>query len=164
MKISVIAAIAENNGIGLNNQLLWHLPDDLQFFKKTTLNSSIIMGRKTFQSIGKALPKRQNIVVSRNPTFEAPGCILVNNLQEGIAKAESEEVFIVGGASIYQQALIMADKLYITHVHHTCQADTFFPIIDEKIWKPIFHERHQKDDKHAHDFTFVIYEKSTSHE
>lgn len=164
MKISIIAAIAENNGIGLNNQLLWHLPDDLQFFKKTTLNNSIIMGRKTFESIGKALPKRQNIVVSSNPQFEAPGCLLVKNLQEAITKAESEEVFIVGGASIYQQALSMAHKLYITHVHHTCEADTFFPVIDKTIWKTVFREAHQKDEKHAHDFTFVIYEKSSDHE
>lgn len=159
MKISIVAAIAQNYAIGLNNQLIWHLPDDLQFFKKTTLNASIIMGRKTFDSIGKALPKRTNIIISSNPDFNAPACIVVQNLKDAIAKADSNEVFIVGGASIYEQSMPIADKLYITHVHHTFRADTFFPVIDPKIWKVTSSEDHFKDEKHAYDFSFVTYEK-----
>ena len=130
MKISIIAAIAQNNAIGLNNQLIWHLPTDLLFFKKTTLNCTIIMGRKTFDSIGKALPKRKNIIISNNLNFNAPGCLVVQNIHEAIAQADSQEVFIVGGASIYEQSMHIADKLYITHVHHNFDADTFFPKID----------------------------------
>ncbi len=160
MKISLIAAIAQNNAIGLNNQLIWHLPTDLLFFKKTTLNCTIIMGRKTFDSIGKALPKRKNIIITRNLNFNAPGCLVVQNLQEAIAQADSEEVFIVGGASIYEQSMSIADKLYITHVHHTFEADTFFPEIDAKLWNITSKEDHFKDEKHAYDFSIVTYEKA----
>jgi len=159
LKISIIAAIASNNAIGFNNQLLWHLPADLQFFKKTTLNSTIIMGRKTFESIGKALPKRKNIVISSNSNFNAPECILVSSLNEALKHVGSEEAFIIGGASIYEQSLPLAHKLYITHVHHQCPADTFFPIIDTKVWKEVSRENHQKDEKNSYDYSFVIYEK-----
>ncbi len=160
MKISLIAAIAQNNAIGLNNQLIWHLPTDLLFFKKTTLNCTIIMGRKTFDSIGKALPKRKNIIITSNLNFNAPGCLVVKNLQEAIAQADSEEVFIVGGASIYEQSMPIADKMYITHVHHTFEADTFFPEIDAKLWNITSKEDHFKDEKHAYDFSIVTYEKA----
>lgn len=159
MKISIIAAISINNAIGLHNQLIWHLPADLQFFKKTTLNSSIIMGRKTFDSIGKALPKRKNIVITSNSNFEAPGCIVVSSLNDAIAQAGGEEVFIVGGANIYAQSMNIAHKLYITKVHHDFEADTFFPEIDTSIWKETSREDHFKDEKHAYDFSFITYEK-----
>jgi dihydrofolate reductase len=164
LEISIIAAIAQNYGIGLNNQLLWHLPDDLQFFKKVTLNNAIVMGRKTYESIGKALPKRQNIVVSSNINFVAPGCVVVQNLQEAIKCATSNEVFIVGGATIYAQSMSIAHKMYITHVHHTCEADTFFPKIDDAIWKEVARENHFKDEKHAYDFSFVTYEKTNTND
>lgn len=159
MKISIIAAVAENNAIGFKNQLIWHLPADLQFFKKTTLNNTIIMGRKTFDSIGKALPKRKNIVISRNTSLIAPGCTIVANLKEAIAQADSEEIFIVGGANIYNQSMEIADQLYITKVHDQFEADTFFPEIDSKIWEEISREDHFKDEKHAFDFSFIIYQK-----
>jgi dihydrofolate reductase len=159
LKISIIAAIAKNNAIGLNNQLIWHLPNDLQFFKETTINSAIIMGRKTFDSIGKALPKRKNIIITANPNYSVPGAVVVQNLKDAIAHADSEEVFIVGGASIYEQSMAMANRLYITHVHHTFKGDTFFPAIDPKVWKETSREDHFKDEKHAYDFSFVIYEK-----
>jgi dihydrofolate reductase len=152
LKISIIAAIAQNNAIGLNNQLIWHLPTDLLFFKKTTLNC--------FDSIGKALPKRKNIIISNNLNFNAPGCFVVPNLKEAIAQADSEEVFIVGGASIYEQSMHIADKLYITHVHHNFDADTFFPKIDAKIWKITSKEDYFKDEKHAYDFSIATYEKA----
>jgi dihydrofolate reductase len=159
LKISIIAAVAENNAIGFKNQLIWHLPADLQFFKKTTLNNTIIMGRKTFDSIGKALPKRKNIVISRNTSLIAPGCTIVANLKEAIAQADSEEIFIVGGANIYNQSMEIADQLYITKVHDQFEADTFFPEIDSKIWEEISREDHFKDEKHAFDFSFIIYQK-----
>ena len=164
MKISIIAAVAQNNAIGLDNKLIWHLPADLQFFKRTTLNCTIVMGRKTFDSIGKALPKRKNIVISSNPQLIAPGCTVVQNLSEALRLADSEEVFIVGGANIYEQSMSIAHQLYITHVHHHFNADTFFPAIDLKIWKESFREDHFKDEKHAYDFSFVIYEKINSNE
>lgn len=159
MKISIIAAIAQNHAIGLNNQLIWHLPDDLQFFKKTTLNCSIIMGRKTFDSIGKALPKRKNIIISSNLNFKVPNGFVVKNMQEALTIADSEEVFIVGGASIYEQSMLIANKMYITKVHHSFKGDTFFPEIDPKVWQVTAQENHFKDEKHAFDFSFITYEK-----
>jgi len=159
LKISIIAAVSENNAIGLNNQLIWHLPADLQFFKRTTLNCTIIMGRKTFDSIGKALPKRKNIVITTHKNLDASGCVVVSNIKEAIAEADSEEVFIVGGANIYAQSMSIADKLYITEVHHSFEADTFFPEIDIQIWTETSRENHFKDEKHAYDFSFVTYEK-----
>lgn len=161
MKISLIAAIAQNNAIGNENKLIWHLPLDLQFFKKTTLNGTIIMGRKTFDSIGKALPKRTNIVITANRNFNAPGCKVVADLNAALAIADGEEIFIVGGASIYTQSMSIAHRLYITKVHHSFEADTFFPEIDFSVWKEISREDHFKDDKHAYDFSFLIYEKIT---
>jgi dihydrofolate reductase len=159
MKISIIAAVAENNEIGLKNKLIWHLPADLQFFKKTTLNSTIIMGRKTFDSIGKALPKRKNIVISNNSAFHAPGCTVVDNFKEAIRQADSEEIFVVGGANIYEQSISFADQLYITRVHHSFEADTFFPEIDFNQWEEISREDHVKDEKHAYDFSIITYQR-----
>ena len=163
MKIALIAAIAQNNAIGNDNRLIWHLPLDLQFFKRTTLNGTIIMGRKTFDSIGKALPNRTNIVISTNPELNAPGCKVVPDLNAALAVAGGKEVFIVGGASIYAQSMGIAHRLYITKVHHRFEADTFFPEIDFTVWKEISREDHFKDEKHAYDFSFLVYEKQSTH-
>ena len=117
------------------------------------------MGRKTFDSIGKALPKRKNIIISSNLNFKVPNGFVVKNMQEALTIADSEEVFIVGGASIYEQSMLIANKMYITKVHHSFKGDTFFPEIDPKVWQVTAQENHFKDEKHAFDFSFITYEK-----
>jgi dihydrofolate reductase len=158
--ITIIAAIAKNNALGKDNQLIWHLPADLKRFKQVTLNHHIIMGRKTFESLGKPLPKRTNIVITRNKNYHAEGCIVVNSLQEAIKAAkEDENPFILGGAEIYKQAIEIADQLDLTFVHHAFDADAFFPEIDTTIWKETLRENFKADDKNKYDFSFVKFER-----
>jgi len=136
MEISIIVAIAENGVIGGGNELLWHIPDDLKRFKRITSGHSVIMGRKTFESIGKPLPNRRNIVITRNSEFRVDGIEVANSLRTALEMTKSEdEVFIIGGGEIYRQALPLANKLYITRVHDKYEGDTFFPDIDIHEWK-----------------------------
>lgn len=159
--ITIIAAIANNNALGKDNQLIWHLPADLKRFKQVTLNHHIIMGRKTFESLGKPLPKRTNIVITRNKNYNAEGCIVVNSLQEAIEAAkEDENPFILGGAEIYNQAIEIADQLDLTFVHHAFDADAFFPEIDTTIWKETLRENFKADEKNKYDYSFVTYLKN----
>ena len=133
--ITIIAAIAANNALGRDNQLIWHLPADLKRFKKVTLNHCIIMGRKTYESLGKPLPKRTNIVVTRDPAYSADGCIIVNSLEDALITAKTDpNPYILGGAEIYKQALEFADVLDLTFVHANFEADAFFPEIDKNVW------------------------------
>jgi len=156
--ITIIAAIAENNALGKDNKLIWHLPADLQRFKKITSKHHVIMGRKTFESLGKPLPNRTNIIITRNNNFTAEGCVIVNSLKEAIAAAKNDEnPFILGGAEIYKQAINIANKLDVTFVHHNFEADAFFPKIDEKIWKETSREDHKADAKNKYDYSFVTY-------
>lgn len=157
--ITIIAAIDLNNGIGKNNQLIWHLPADLKRFKSKTTGHHIIMGRKTFESLGKPLPHRTTIVISRNNHFEVPeGCILVNSLKEALIIASNDSSpFIIGGAEIYQEAMLIAEKLEITQVHHTFEADVFFPEIDLTIWKEVRREDFKADEKNKFDYSFVTF-------
>lgn len=135
MTVSMIVAKGRNNEIGKNNDLLWHISEDLKFFKATTMGKSIIMGRKTFQSLPKALPGRKNIVISRNPDFDAPGAVVVTNAKDAVKESETEEVFIIGGGSIYNEFFPIADKLYITEVdYEDKEADVFFPEVDLSRW------------------------------
>ena len=137
MIISLIAAVDENGGIGLENQMPWHLPADLARFKKLTMGHSLIVGRKTYESIGSALPGRKMIVLTRNPGFTAPDCTISQSLREALGHAQEigeKEVFIIGGAEIYREALPQADKLYLTVVHTISEADTYFPEIEEDHW------------------------------
>ncbi|MBK0382320.1 dihydrofolate reductase [Pedobacter sp. SD-b] len=155
--LSLIVATDQENGIGKNNQLLWHLPNDLKFFKKTTSGHSIIMGRKTFDSIGKPLPNRRNIIISRKKDLKIEGVEVYNNLESAVkACADDEEPFIIGGGEIYRESLPFVKHIYITKVHHHFNADTFFPKIEALKWEVIFKEDHQKDDKHAFDYSFMI--------
>ncbi len=134
MIISAIAAIGENRELGKNNRLLWHIPEDLKRFKVLTLGHPIIMGRKTYESIGRPLPQRINIIITRNPDFKAQGCIVVGSIEEAIAKAkehDQKEIFIIGGGEIYKQALPLIDKLYLTVVKGSFEADVFFPDYSE---------------------------------
>ena len=162
MKLSLIVAVAENGVIGNNNQLIWHLPHDLRQFKRLTTGHCIIMGRKTFDSIGKPLPNRTSIIISRNIDFQIEGCITVSSLENAIIEAqkiESEEAFIIGGAEIYRLALPIVDKIYLTEVHHQYEGDTFFPEIDKTIWQETHREDFEKDEKHQVKYSFVELQK-----
>ena len=159
--ITIIAAIDLNNGIGKNNQLIWHLPADLKRFKSKTTGHCIIMGRKTFESLGKALPNRTSIIISRNNNFQVPeGCILVDSLKEALVIASKDpSPYIIGGAEIYKEAIPIAKKLEITHVHHAFEADAYFPKIDSTIWKEVSREDFKADEKNKYDYSFVTYIK-----
>jgi dihydrofolate reductase len=158
--ITLIAAVAENNALGKDNQLLWHLPDDFKRFKNVTSGHYIIMGRKTFESFPKPLPNRTHVIITRQKKYTVENCIVVDSLQKAIAICpKDEETFIIGGGEIYSQAIETADKLDITRVHHTFDADTFFPEIDLNKWKLSSAEFHPKDEKHNFDFTFETYLK-----
>lgn len=159
MSISLIAAIDKNRGLGCGNQLLCHLPTDLAYFKKNTVNKSIVMGHTTFLSIGKPLPKRKNIVLSRIPELSIDGAYVAGSITEAIALADSEEVMIVGGATIYEQTIGMADKLYVTQISEAFTADAFFPMIDESIWQCTSVDKHSANDKDLYDFEFLIYQR-----
>lgn len=169
MEKSIIVAIADNNAIGRNNELLWHISEDLKFFKRTTMGCPVIMGRKTFESIGRPLPKRTNIIVSRSG-YEAPeGVIVVSSLEEAFAAASVEsasadampdKVFVIGGGQIYAQAISFVDSLIVTHVHTVIEdADTFFPAIDPTIWTVAERSELQTDPETGYTFEFVKYVK-----
>lgn len=156
--ITLIAAVAENNALGKDNQLLWHLPDDFKRFKNITSGHHIIMGRKTFESFPKPLPNRTHVIITRQKDYQPEGCLIVDSLEKAISVCpKDEELFIIGGGEIYKQSIEMADKLDITRVHHTFDADTFFPEIDLTKWKLTSEEYHPKDKKHHFDFTFETY-------
>ena len=160
--ITIIAAIGNNNVLGKDNQLLWHLPKDLKHFKSLTEHHPVIMGRKTYESIGKPLPNRTNIVISRKENWFQEGILIVSSIKEAIkfAKKIDENIFIIGGGNIYEQTMDFADRLEITQVKADFEADTFFPKINEKIWMKTREECHEKDDKNNYDFCFQTYEKS----
>lgn len=167
MQVSLIVAVAENNVIGKNNTLIWHLPKDMQYFKKKTLHHHIITGRKNYISIPekyRPLVNRTNIVLTHQTNFKEANCVVLHSLEEAIsyAKAQNEtEVFIIGGGQIYKEALAknLVDKMYITHVHQAFEGDTFFPEIEAKKWKKISEEKNLADQKHKYSFTFVEYQK-----
>ena len=156
--ITVIAAVAKNRALGKNNQLIWHLPADLKRFKQVTLGHHIIMGRKTFESLGKPLPNRTTIIITRNKDYKQEGCIVVNSLSDAIeASKVDENPYILGGAEIYKQALEIADKLDLTLVHHSFEADVFFPEIDSSIWHVKEKIDNKADEKNKYDYSFVTY-------
>lgn len=158
--ITIIAAIARNNALGKNNKLIWHLPADLKRFKNITNGHHIIMGRKTFESLGKPLPNRTTIIITRNKNYKVKDCIVVNSLKEALEKANADEnPYILGGAEIYKQAMNLADQLDVTWIHHEFQADAFFPEIDKSIWKESFREDFKANEKNKYDYSFVRYKK-----
>ena len=167
MEKCIIVAIADNNAIGKDNALLWHISEDLKFFKRTTMGCPVIMGRKTFESIGRPLPKRTNIVVSRG--FDAPeGIDIVSSLEEAYKAAsavmtdEVERCFVIGGGQIYAQAMQDADRLIVTHVHTVIgNADTFFPQIDPSVWEVDQRSEMFHDEESGYDFEFVEYIRKT---
>jgi dihydrofolate reductase len=162
MTISLIVAASENNAIGKNNQLLWHLPNDLKFFKNTTWGMVVIMGRKTYESVNKPLPGRINIVITRQADWKAVGVIVARDLQDALKKAADtncKEAFVIGGGEIYKWAFSIADKIYITRVQAILDGDTFFPVIDEAEWVLVSNEDFQKDEKHQYDYSFQAWIK-----
>lgn len=160
MILSIIVAAAENNVIGGNNQLLWRLPDDMKRFKSITTGHTVVMGRKTFDSIGKALPGRRNIILSRNGRLCGEGCEVANSLEEALRLTAGEkEVFIIGGGEIYKQAWSKAGRIYLTRVHTEKEGDTFIPEIQAGEWIEESREFHPADEKHPYACTFIIYRK-----
>jgi dihydrofolate reductase len=158
--LSLIVAVDENNLIGHNNQLPWHLPADLKYFKSVTMGKPIIMGRKTFDSIGKPLPGRKNIIITRNNNFKAAGCEVYTDINEAIKNCEfEEECFVIGGAELFRIALPLASKLYLTKIHLQFEGDTFFPAIENRIWKLTAADHHLKDEKNKYDYSFFIYSR-----
>ncbi len=159
--ISIIVAVAENHAIGKDNKLLWHISNDLKRFKKITSGHPVIMGKKTYESLPvRPLPGRMNIVLTDVPGEKIEGCEMAYSLPEAIEKCpEGEECFVMGGGSVYRQFLPMADKLYITKVHQTFEADTFFPEIDKKQWELISREAVPDDDTVPFDYEYLVYRK-----
>lgn len=160
--ITLIAAAAENNALGKDNDLIWHLPDDFKRFKSLTSHHPIIMGRKTLESFPKALPNRTHIVITRQEDYQPPfdGVLIAKNLDEALVLAGDDEVkYIIGGGEIYKLALDTATHIELTRVHESFEADAFFPEIDEEKWELIGSEFHNKDERHDYAFTFLTYAK-----
>ncbi len=166
MKVSIIAAVAENGVIGKDNDLVWHLPDDFKFFVSKTKGHPVIMGRKTFESLGKPLKNRPNLMVSSNPDYSPDGVSVFQSLKDALEEAaelDKEEVFIIGGANVYKQAFEFSTHMYITKVHSSYEGDTYFPDFGEE-WELIEEDPRKADEKHAVDFTFRTYKKTIAQE
>lgn len=165
MIISLIAALTKNRTIGKNNDLPWHLPDDMKYFMQTTKEHVVIMGRKNYESIPekfRPLPNRINVVVTRQPDFIAPNCHLVHSLEEAFTFAKSlkaSEIFVIGGAEIYAQALPKANRLYLTEIDARLDGDTFFPELDKNEWREVSRKHHDADARHPYAFDYVIYDR-----
>lgn len=156
--ITLIAAVSDNNALGKNNELLWHLPDDFKRFKEITSHHHIVMGRKTFESLPRLLPNRTHIVISRQMEYLHDGARIVSSLDEALNTVpENQDVFVIGGGEIYSMGMAIADKIELTRVHAHFDADVFFPEINLDYWQLIFQEYHPKDEKHVYDFTFETY-------
>ncbi len=158
--ITIIVAVAKNNELGKNNQLIWHLSNDLKRFKRLTSGHAIIMGRKTFESFPKALPNRTNIVITRDKNYIAKNAVVVHSLTQALNIAKNDkQPFIIGGGEIYRLGLIIANTIELTRVHYSFDADTFFPELSDK-WKEIHREECKKDEKHKYDYTYLTYTRS----
>jgi dihydrofolate reductase len=160
MMLSIVVAASSNNVIGKDNQLLWRLPNDMKFFKNTTWGMPVIMGRKTFESLGKPLVGRTNIVISRQPDFHAEGIKLVKTIEDAMevaADADAKEAFVIGGGEIYRQTLPLVHRIYMTRVHVELNGDTYFPEIDYKEWELLSQLDFKKDEKHKYDYCFQVW-------
>ncbi len=166
MKIAMIAAVAENNAIGINNKMPWYLPGDLRYFKAVTMGKPIIMGRKTFESLRKPLPGRTNIVITRDENYHFEGIRVVHSLKDALSLAEDvalidgvQELMVIGGAEIYRQALPQAERLYLTKVYQSFEGDAFFPEIDKSQWQEIAREDHRTDDEQQLTYSYLVLDK-----
>ena len=162
MKISLIVAMASNRVIGLNNQMPWHLSADLKKFKKITMGSPILMGRKTYESIGRPLPGRTNMIVSRNPQYRQDGCLVFNDLETALKKGceNADEIFVIGGSDLYEAILPIADAIYLTIINREFQGDAFFPDIDLNDWSEVERENINDDPDVAFSYSFLKFEKA----
>lgn len=164
MKISLIVAASTNNVIGKDNQLLWSLPNDMRFFKNTTWAMPVLMGRKTFESLGKPLPGRLNIVITRQTNWKPEGATVVHSLQEALeaaSAADYKEAMVIGGGEIFKEAMAVADRIYLTRVDAVIDGDAFFPSIDESIWKMVSNRSYTTDAKHKYAYHFQTWDKKT---
>lgn len=158
--LTIIAAAAENNALGKDNDLVWHLPDDFKRFKRLTSGHHIIMGRKTFESFPKLLPDRTHVIITRKKDYKPQGTIVVHSLEEAIRVSKlDEQAFIIGGGEIYKMAMDTADKIELTRVHGEFDADTFFPEVDKSKWELVKEQYHEKDERHKYAFTYLTYER-----
>jgi dihydrofolate reductase len=162
MKISLVVAVSENQVIGKDNQLLWRLPNDMKFFKNTTWAMPVIMGRKTFASLGKALKGRTNIVITRNPSWSAEGVQCAPSLEQALVLAQDTdalEVFVIGGGEIYREAMPLAHRIYLTRVHAAFEGDTYFPVLESSDWKKVSELDFTADEQHAYAYSFQVWER-----
>ncbi len=156
--LSIITAMDENRLVGDNNTLPWHLPADFAYFKRVTMNKPIIMGRKTFESIGRPLPGRRNIIISRDPDYHVDGCDTASSLESALEMvADQTEAMLIGGANLYAQTIRLADTLYITEIHAKFKGDAWFPAIDQELWIETQREDHAADESNAYAYSFVTY-------
>jgi len=161
MIISLIVAMSRNRTIGQGNALPWHLPADLKYFKRITLGKPIIMGRKTFESIGRPLPGRTNIIVTHELAYRANGCTVVHSIDEAISVAQAhEEVMVIGGATLFEQILPRAERIYLTEIDEEFAGDTFFPELEQCTWREIQREHHVPDEQNTHAYSFVVLERN----
>ncbi len=162
MIISITVAMGSNHAIGIDNRMPWHLSADLQNFRKITMGKPILMGRKTFESIGRPLPGRENIVITRNPDFRPAGCSVFHSIEAALLECQAEELMVIGGASFYQAMLPVAERIYLTRIHREFDADTFFPEFDLSAWQEV-HRRDISDDASVEfDYSFIVLEKNRS--
>lgn len=160
MRISFILAMDRNNVIGADGGLPWHLPADLRYFKSVTMGKPLIMGRKTYETIGKPLPGRKNIVMTRDETYKAPGCTVVHTRQEALeAAGDALEIMIIGGAEIYGQFLPQADRIYLTRIDEAFEGDTVFPQLAAEQWRTVSEEAHEADERNPHPFCWLVLER-----
>jgi dihydrofolate reductase len=160
MSVNLIVAMAKNRAIGIHNRMPWHLPADFAWFRKNTMGHPVIMGRKTFESIGKPLPGRRNMVISRNPDWRAEGCEVFTSLDAALGTcAATGQVFVIGGATLYREALPVADHLYLTEVDASPEGDTFFPALPSEQWREASREHHAADEKNAFAMDFVVLDR-----
>ncbi len=162
MNISLVVAAATNNAIGKDGKMPWHLPNDMKYFKNITWGMPVIMGRKTFESLGRVLPGRKNIVITRQPGWEQPGAIAVKNIEDALFVAketDAKEAMVIGGGEIYKALFDRAKRIYITRVEAEPEADTYFPVIDPKLWWLMSQKNHEADEKNAYNYSFQVWER-----
>lgn len=158
--ISLIVAMDNNRLIGKENDLPWRLPADLQYFKQTTTGHTIVMGRKTFESIGKPLPNRCNVILTGNKDYHHEGVKVIHSVDDLISLEEESELFVIGGATVYEQTMNVATRLYVTHIEEAFEGDTYFPEIDSSVWKEVSKKQGVKDEKNPYVYYFTVYERS----
>ncbi|MDT2045969.1 dihydrofolate reductase [Priestia flexa] len=158
--ISLIVAMDNNRLIGKENDLPWRLPADLQYFKQTTMGHTIVMGRKTFESIGKPLPNRRNVILTGNKDYHHEGVKVIHSVDDLMSLEEESELFVIGGATVYEQTMNVATRLYVTHIEEAFEGDTYFPEIDSSVWKEVSKKQGIKDEKNPYVYYFTVYERS----